>query len=680
MYNQETNFMAQAPAELKRLRVGPPRWPYFLLSIFLLLIILGVIAIPYGLVAYGAYEDAKAGKASLEQAQIYAGELNLDEAQASTDDAVENFTSASRKFSSFKILFWVPWVGKQVKAIDNVLVTSRETSIAISELLDLAQDILAVFEYTDGVTEGIMPDVDKSLSYTDLSQEEKREILKRIYESGPRLEEALVRIDLALESFNQIPQSDLAGPIREAIAPFVEKMPEIKKQLSMAVPLVKIVPQIAGYPESKNYLFLLSNNAEMRPSGGFIGTYGILKVADGDIINFDTHDIYAIDGPSEAFLRLTPPPPISKYLKVDNWYMRDSNWSPDFPTSAEKALWFYSEEASGIASHYGAPIPEAPLVNFNGVVSINPTVVADLLGIVGAISVDNQTFTKENLIDLLEYQVEVAFLSEGIPRAQRKEIIAVLADQLMDRLFNLPAAKWLDVIGVLEDRLEDKHILIYETDPDIQDALAGQNWAAEVVETNDDYVMVVDANLASLKTDPFVERNITYSLSENESDDLIAEVKIHYKNNATFTWKTTRYRTYTRVYVPEGSELMSATGQLRGDRLAHPNREPGEVDIYDELGKTVFGGFISIEPGAEGELVFTYKLPEQISKEIRKNGRYNLYFQKQAGTPGYGLTLALEFDKNLKQATPSENEIDWGDNKYYLETDLALDREFDIEL
>lgn len=680
MDNPQTNFMAQAPAELRRLRVGPPRWPYFLLSFFLLFVILGIIAVPYGWVAYEAYGEAQAGKISLEQAQIYAAELNLDEAQVHTDDAVEHFTKASRKFSSFKILFWVPWVGKQVKAIDNVLITSRETSIAISELLDLAQDILAVFEYTEGVTEGIVPEVDESLSYTDLSREEKREILKRIYESGPRLEEALVRIDLAMESFNQIPQSDLAGPLREAVAPFIEKMPEIKKQLSMAVPLVKIVPQIAGYPESKNYLFLLSNNTEMRPAGGFIGTYGILKVADGEIVEFDTHDIYAIDGPSEDFLAVTPPPPIHQYLKVDNWYMRDSNWSPDFPTSAEKALWFYSEEASGIAAYRGAPIPNAPLVNFNGVISINPTVVADLLGIVGSISVDGQTFTKENLIDLLEYQVEVAFLSEGIPRAQRKEIIAVLADQLMDRLFNLPANQWLDVIGIFEDRLEDKHILIYETDPDIQDALANQNWAGEVVETDNDYVMVVDANLASLKTDPFVERNITYSVSENENDDLVAEVKIHYKNTATFTWKTTRYRTYTRVYTPEGSELMSATGHLRDDRLANPNLEPGGVDIYDELGKTVFGAFTSIEPGAEGELVFTYKLPENISKEVRNNGSYNLYFQKQAGTPGYGLTLVLEFDKNLKQATPSENETDWGDNKYYMETDLVLDREFDIEL
>jgi len=679
MNNQTANFYTEAPRELKRLRVGPRRWPYFVLSIFLLLIIVGIIAVPYALVGYDAYGDAQAGRVSLEKAQVLAAELKLDEAKVHTDDAVEHFTAASRKFSSFKILFWVPWAGKQIKAIDSVLVSGRETSKAISELLDLAQDILEVFEYSEEVTEGLVPEVEETRSYMDLSREEKREILQRIYESGPRLEEALIRIDLATESFNQIPQGDLAAPLREAIAPFAEKMPEFKKQLSLAVPIVKIVPQLAGYPESKTYLFLLSNNAELRPAGGFIGTYGILKVADGEFVNFDTHDVYAIDGPSEEFLHVTPPPPIHKYLKVNNWYMRDSNWSPDFPTAAEKTLWFYSEEANGISQHRGAPIPEAPLVNFNGVISINPTLVADLLGVVGPITIDNQTFNSENLIDVLEYQVEVAFLAEGIPRAQRKEIIAVLADELMDRLFNLPASQWIDVIQIMEKRLEDKHMIVYEKDPDIQDALVAQNWAGEVIQTDGDYVLVIDANLASLKTDPFVERDIKYNLSFNENNELEATVTIHYKNTATFTWKTTRYRTYTRVYAPEGSEIISVAGHLRDDRLANPNLEPGEVDVYDELGKTVFGAFTSIEPGREGELVFRYKLPEDLSKDILKGNDYNLYFQKQAGTAGHGLTLELEFDKNLKQATPPELEADWGDQTYYLETDIGLDRRVDIE-
>jgi len=673
-----TNFIGQAPREVRNIRVRPRRWPYFILALFLLLIILGIFSVPYVSMGKSAYEEALAGKKDLEQAQLLAQALKLEEAEEYVDSAVEHFIVARRDFSPFKIFFWVPWVGTQVKAVDNIITTSIETSRAISELLDLGQDILEVFEYTEEVSEGLVPEIEGELSYLDLSREKKREILKRLYESGPRLEEALIRIDLAVESFNQIPETALAQPLREAIGPFAEQLPEFKKQLSLAVPIVKIIPQVAGYPEPKTYLFLMSNNAELRPAGGFIGTYGILKVADGEMLGFDTHDVYAIDGPSESFMRVSPPPPLNKYLKVSYWFMRDANWSPDFPTAAEKVLWFYSEEASGIARERGAPIPEAPLINFNGVVSINPTVVADLMEVTGPIIVAGQEFNSENLIDALEYQVEVGFLKEGIPRAQRKEIISILADELKKRLFNLPAAQWLDVIKILEQGLEERHIIIYESDPDIQDSLAAQDWDGAVKQVEGDYLMVVDANLASLKTDLFIERDIRYE-THFEGDDLIAKATMHYKNNAGFSWKTTRYRTYTRIYVPEGSGFIEASGHLRDDRLANPNLEPGEVDVYDELGKTVFGAFISIEPGSEGELSFTYKLPEDIAKDIKRGREYNLYVQKQAGTEAPGLTLSLEFDKNLKQATPPEEEIFWGDRRYSLETDLRIDQRFEVK-
>lgn len=674
--NPNTNFMAQAPREMRQI-MRPRRWPYILLSLLLVLAIVAVLAIPYGALGLSAYRQAQLGKDSLERAQELAVNLELEEAKVETDKAVEHFTRASRDFSSFKILFWVPWLGTQIKAVDNLLVTGRETSKSISELLDLALDIFEIFQYSEGVAGGLVPDVDQSLSYTDLSPEERRQILKRIYESGPRLEEALIRIDLATESFDQIPQSDLAAPLREAIAPFVDRLPEIKKQLSMAVPIVKIIPRMAGYPEPKNYLFLMANNHELRPAGGFIGTYGILKLADGEIMNFDTHDIYAIDGPAESFLNIDPPPPINEYIGLDNWFMRDSNWSPDFPTSAENVLWFYAEEANGIAGHYGEPLPQAPLVNFSGVISMNPVLVADLLGVVGPITIDGQTFNSENFIDALEYQVEIGFLEEGTPLFQRKEIIGDLADELMTRLFNLPAAKWLDVIQIVEKRIEDKHVLIYEKDPEIQEALAKQNWDGRVIETDGDFAMVIDANMASYKTDPFVERQINYSLNFNDAGELIAEMAIDYNNTAGFSWRTTRYRTYTRVYAPLGSELIGVTGHLRGDKLSNPDLEPGEVDVYDELGKTVFGAFTSIEPKTSRRLVYTYKLPDEIV-EMVKDGRYRLYFQKQAGTAGHSLTLSLDFDKNLGQAEPPEDQSQFGDDTYYYQTDLRLDREFEI--
>ena len=43
-------------------------------------------------------------------------------------------------------------------------------------------------------------------------------------------------------------------------------------------------------------------------------------------------------------MRETPPEPLKKYLRVPSWYMRDSNWSPDFAVSAMNVEKFYRLE------------------------------------------------------------------------------------------------------------------------------------------------------------------------------------------------------------------------------------------------------------------------------------------------------------------------------------------------
>jgi hypothetical protein len=93
----------------------------------------------------------------------------------------------------------------------------------------------------------------------------------------------------------------------------------------------------------------------------------------------------------------------------------------------------------------------------------------------------------------------------------------------------------------------------------------------------------------------------------------------------------------------------------------------------------VFGGFISVEPGETRTLAVEYRLPGAVARSIQ-NGQYVLDVRKQLGTLAHGLTLDLDFGKNVTRATPPEDSKDWGDGRYRLSTDLRLDREFSIGL
>ena len=78
-----------------------------------------------------------------------------------------------------------------------------------------------------------------------------------------------------------------------------------------------------------------------------MGTLGVLKVKLGDLVYFKTSDAYHLDMPASLSqdFNVDPPVAIKKYLGVDRWYLRDSNWSPDWPTSAKNIQWFYNMEA-----------------------------------------------------------------------------------------------------------------------------------------------------------------------------------------------------------------------------------------------------------------------------------------------------------------------------------------------
>ena len=53
-------------------------------------------------------------------------------------------------------------------------------------------------------------------------------------------------------------------------------------------------------------------------------------------------DVHVVDGQLKG--HVDPPTPIKELLEQEHWYLRDSNWNPDFTISGEKAAWFYEKE------------------------------------------------------------------------------------------------------------------------------------------------------------------------------------------------------------------------------------------------------------------------------------------------------------------------------------------------
>lgn len=412
---------------------------------------------------------------------------------------------------------------------------------------------------------------------------------------------------------------------------------------------VGLIPRILGYDRPQTYLVLFLNNTEIRPGGGFIGSYALVKMDKGKVLEFETKGSENLDFAAPTDFVVEPPAPIKNYLKVQHWYFRDSNWSPDFPASSRQAVWFYRWEGGKDGD------------KIDGVIGITPRVVEELMKYTGPLTVNGQTFDAKTFTNELEYHVELGYQEAGVAKSERKAILGDLGREFLRKLEGVSPWQWKNIWSLGLNLLAQRQIMIYSNYEDMQKLLVKNNWAGEVKSVAGDYFLVADANLASLKSDPAVKHAINYTV-RREGNRLRVKAVITYIHEGGFDWKTTRYRTYTRIYVPAGIELVKAEGFIDKDK------KPAPVEINTDLGKTVLGGFISIEPKETKSLTLDYFLPEAVVKQVEA-GTYTLFVQKQLGTLNHQLTVDLDFGKKIAQT---------GKNQYQLQTDLSVDRIFQI--
>lgn len=428
-----------------------------------------------------------------------------------------------------------------------------------------------------------------------------------------------------------------------------------------------VLQEVLGYSQPRTYLLLFLNNTELRPGGGFIGAYAVVRIDKGSpqILKVEGTEILDNYAPQDALL--DPPAPLKKYLLISKWAFRDSNWSPDFASSSVQSLEMFKLENGTAAGQIDA------------VIGFTPTVLEGILKISGPITVDGEQFTADNFTDKMEYEVEYGYYQRGLPPSQRKQVLADLAKALMAKLKTDIMGNWGKYLALGQNMLAQKQIAAYSSYSQAEQVLVAKGWAGEMKQTAGDYILWADANLGALKTDKVVVRNLSYSFSPTSSPagqagNIIADLKMDYKNTGNYGKFTTVYRDYARIYVPIGSRFISVSGSSKDIGA------PGTVDQGIENGRQWFGTFIAINPGETGELEWHFYLAPGIVSQIQ-NKTYSLLVQKQIGTIGNGLTLSLDFGKDiLLSAYPGESSAQYGDSRYSYNTDLSIDRQFDVKL
>jgi hypothetical protein len=432
---------------------------------------------------------------------------------------------------------------------------------------------------------------------------------------GP-ISEDIKQAELKLDTIdpNRYPEKIGNREIRPQLISIKTQFQGLKSLFVDAEPLLKRLPEMMGSKKENTYLVLYENDMEQRPAWGFLTYYAIIKINAGKLTIVNSKDIYSLDSSISSH----PPAPriIDTYhINVPQFYIRDSNLSPDFAESVKLFNSLYDKSSDK--------------VNYDGVIAVDSKMLVDMLKIYGDLNVDGVNFSANTdpycdcpqviykLFDLVDKPTPYL-------RENRKSILGDLMQELMRNVFGRGT-----LIGTFSQSifqsLDQKHIALYFKDPDLQKSVEGLNYAGRVKEFDGDYLNVNNANFAGAKSNIYVEKTIT-------SDTMINGNSIERKVTVTFRnpkpgsdcnlergnlCLNAKLRDLIRVYVPKGSQLE----EIKGAIIKDPKYKQ-----YEDLGKTVFEAYIEVLPLGKAQATFTYKLPTSINAQ-----NYKLLIQKQSG-------------------------------------------------
>lgn len=491
------------------------------------------------------------------------------------------------------------------------------------------------------------------------------------------------RLALAARSFERVRLDIIPLQYRNDLSQLRDALPLAVALLDGYAEHQELFSELLGANGPRIYLFLFQNNHELRATGGFIGSYALLDVNQGKIRRFFVDGIFNPDGQLKE--NIVPPKPIQKISA--GWSLHDSNWFPDFPTSAEKAIFFYEKT--------GGP-------TVDGIITLTPEVLARTLRLVGSVSMPEYgvTIDAENYMPIIQEEVE-----ENYDREENnpKKILGDLTESLLRHFlsFDHPKETW-ELGATLAGLLNEKHILLYSRHPEIEQLIKGAGWSGDVLDASHDYLSVIHTNINGYKTDGVIEETIEHE-AEIRSDgrviDTVSITRKHRGGNTAYDWWNKVNADYMRVYVPNGSKLISADGMTREfpeaplDYLALGFRRDEDIAreeeamtvdeatgtrISEDAGKTVFGNWVYVSPGESVTLRYTYELPFRVALDDTADGppatAYSALYQKQSGTDGVKLRARIQYPKSLRAVwqTP-ENLVPYQRN---FETEKSLDKDF----
>ncbi|MDP4010496.1 MAG: DUF4012 domain-containing protein [Candidatus Spechtbacteria bacterium] len=575
-----------------------------------------------------AFQDEATIRAEKAYSYMSAGKSALEKLE--TDEAKEYFQRAREEFVSIEEGFgFLP-----VQTLNLATIFPFQTQLSSAAHLIKAGKAFSSAGYE--ISSALTPL--KRLPSPAGSVQEQSSFTDNLLLAGIHIQKAKEYIAVADMHLSRVRNQDVPPDFEGEIMNIQNYGGYMEELFDEVLSSLDIFLSFLGHREEKVYMLAFQNSSELRATGGFMGTYGLLTLNKGSIEKLEIDGIYNPDG--QLSVNIIPPRPL-QYV-TPNFGTRDANWFFDFPTSAQKIMELFVQTGG----------PET-----NGVIGITPSIVEKLLRLTGPIEMPEYgvLLDANNFLELVQQEVEQDYDRE---LNRPKQILADLAPVLLEKLER--SGLQIEVLNIFFEGLRNKDIMIYSKDQDVEKFLEEKNWdgGMDMIRSSDsvinDYLAVVFSNIGGWKTDKYMDTEVDTVTEVDDQGNVMRTVIISRRHNGGSTpymWYNRPNYGYMRIYVPEGSELVSAEGFSEEPPYINTNygkegyfsdplvfeiestlykHESSNTDVFVESGKTVFGNWLLTPAGERTFVQLKYKLPQKANLKVMS---YNLTIQKQSGLP-----------------------------------------------
>jgi len=485
-------------------------------------------------------------------------------------------------------------------------------------------------------------------------------------------------------------QQTRAGLDERALSP---RLARLLAELDRYLPLLQqgvqgalLLPELLGDAEMHTYLLLVQNEDELRPTGGFLTGVARIAVREGRIEHLYFENSAEVTDFKHPYPK--PPAPLKDIMGLDLWVFHDSNWSPDFPTAAQKALDFYQQR-------YSLPV--------DGIVAVDQEAFRRVVEILQPLEVPSypDPITAANILAALRQSRDMPLEDDPVAAWEKRHKVFLedLLKATIDKVQQQPETVNFIRLGLaVMTAFEERHLFAYALrNADLAALLRESRWDGALYTGEGDYLMVVDANLGYSKVNPYITASLGYAVDLRDPQQPEANLTLSYQHNGPrtnepcyhyekppmFTYEQLMqqcYWDYVRVYIPEGARPLRATpNPIPGELLVTGIGRSGEAEILaPEAGKSILATFFVLPPGQRAETRMLYLLPPDVIQQTEDTLHYRLYIQKQGGklTVPVQISLYLPPDTTAIHSTvPYARAADNPNHILYtlnLETDFQL--------